>query len=227
MDSAVVGVFAHESFGHNSEADAHLGDDSAGEKWALGSKVGSAAVSIVDDGSRQGSSGYCPFDDEGTPAHKTQLINKGVLSGRLHSLTTAHAFKEAPTGNARSINFEFEPMVRMTSTYVEAGDLDLEALIKQADEAVFIKDWKHGSGLSTFTIAPRKCYMIRQGQLAEPVRVSVITGTVFKTLARVEACSKDFELHSSVFGGCGKADQGPLPVSDGGPAMLVSAMQVS
>jgi TldD protein len=227
LDSDVVGVFAHESFGHNSEADAHLGDESAGEKWALGSRVGSGAISIFDDGTRAGSSGYCPFDDEGTPAQRTSLIEKGILTGRLHSLTTAHHFSEAPTGNARSINFEFEPIVRMTSTYVEAGTQSLEELFQQAGEGIFIKDWKHGSGLSTFTIAPRKCYRIHAGKLAEPLRASVITGTVFETLARIEACSKDFELHSSVFGGCGKNDQFPLPVADGGPAILVSAMQVS
>lgn len=227
LDSAVVGVFAHESFGHNSEADAHLGDDSAGEKWALGSHVGSEAISIYDDGTRAGSSGYCPFDDEGTPAQRTSLIDKGILTGRLHSLTTAQHFGEAPTGNARAIDFEFEPIVRMTSTYVEPGTLSLDELLKRAGEGIFIKDWKHGSGLSTFTIAPRKCYRIRAGKLAEPLRASVITGTVFETLARIEACSKNFDLHSSVFGGCGKNDQMPLPVADGGPAMLVSAMRVS
>jgi TldD protein len=227
LDSAVVGVFAHESFGHNSEADAHLGDDSAGEKWAIGSRVGSDAVSIYDDGTRAGSSGYCPFDDEGTPAQRTALIEKGILKGRLHSLTTAQHFGEAPTGNARSIDFEFEPIVRMTSTYVEPGTLSLDEILAKAGEGVFIQDWKHGSGLSTFTIAPRKCYRIQQGKLAEPLRASVITGTVFETLANIEACSKDFELHSSVFGGCGKNDQAPLPVSDGGPVILVSAMQVS
>jgi TldD protein len=227
LASPVVGVFAHESFGHKSEADAMLGDENAVKEWAIGSKIASDCVSIVDDGTRLGSSGYCPFDDEGIPAQKTYLINKGILSGRLHSLTTAEAFGEAPTGNARAVNFESEPIVRMTSTYVEPGDAGLDELISQTGEGLFIKDWKHGSGLSLFTIAPRKCYWIRGGKLAEPVRVAVITGSVFETLAKVEACGREFKLESSVLGGCGKNDQFPLPVADGGPAMLVSAMQVS
>jgi TldD protein len=227
MASSVVGVFAHESFGHKSEADAMLGDENAKKEWAIGSKIASDCVTIVDEGTLLGSSGYCPFDDEGTPAQKTVLIDKGVLSGRLHSLSTAQALGEKPTGNARSIDFEYEPIVRMTSTYVEAGKDSFEELLAKCGEGIYIKDWKHGSGLSRFTIAPKKSYWVRQGKLAEPVLVAVITGSVFETLGRIEACGSDFEMHSSVLGGCGKNDQGPLPVADGGPTMLVSEMQVS
>ena len=36
----------------------------------------------------------------------------------------------------------------------------------------------------------------------------------------------DWELLSFVTGGCGKMEQGPLRVSDGGPYMRVSAMKV-
>lgn len=227
LDSEVVGVFAHESFGHKSEADFMLGDENAGKEWKLGMKVGADILTIADDGGRAGTSGYCPFDDEGTPAQKTYLIKNGVLSGRLHNHVTSHALDEAPTGNGRAVSFEFEPLVRMTSTYVEPGTLSFDKMISKIDLGIFIKDFKHGSGLSTFTIAPRKCYWIRNGRLAEPVRVSVISGTVFQTLKDIEAVSRDFKLHSHAFGGCGKMEQFPLPVAFGGPAITVRKMQVS
>ncbi|MBP9708353.1 MAG: TldD/PmbA family protein, partial [Oligoflexales bacterium] len=227
MDSEVVGVFAHESFGHKSEADFMIGDKGGEEAWGIGKKVGNKCLSIVDCGIEFASSGYCPFDDEGFPAQKTYLIKNGVLVGRLHSQQTAQFFEEAPTGNGRSINFEFEPIVRMTNTYVEAGESTVEELISKVKLGIFARDVNHGSGLSTFTIAPRKCYMIRNGKLAEPVRVSVISGSVFEALENVEACSKNIVIENSVFGGCGKMEQWPLSVAFGGPKVLVNDLMVS
>lgn len=227
MDSEVVGVFAHESFGHKSEADFMIGDKGGKEAWGIGKKVGNKCLSIVDCGNEIASSGYCPFDDEGFPAQKTYLIKNGLLVGRLHSQQTAQFFEEAPTGNGRSISFEFEPIVRMTNTYVEPGENTVEELISKVRLGIFARDVNHGSGLSTFTIAPRKCYMIRNGKVAEPIRVSVISGSVFEALENVVACSKSVVIESSVFGGCGKMEQWPLSVAFGGPIVLVNDLMVS
>ncbi len=227
MDSEVVGVFAHESFGHKSEADFMLGDEEAKETWKIGKKVGNECLSIVDSGEEYGTSGYCPIDDEGFRTQKTYLIKDGILSGRLHSQHTSQILNEAPTGNGRAMNFEFEPIVRMTNTYVEPGELSFEDLISKVELGIYAKDINHGSGLSTFTIAPRKCYMIRNGKIAEPVRVSVMSGTVFEALNNIEGCSKNFNMINTAFGGCGKMEQWPLPVSFGGSKVLVSKMVIS
>lgn len=227
MESEVVGVFAHESFGHKSEADFMLGDENAKEAWKIGSKVGNECLSIVDYGADIGHPGYCPIDDEGFPTQKTYLIKNGILQGRLHSTKTANVFDEAPTGNARAKDFEFEPIVRMTSTYVESGEKSLDELISGVDKGVFVVNYNHGSGLSTFTIAPRRAYMIRDGKIAEPVKISVISGSVFEALNCIEGCSNDFALEKSAFGGCGKMEQFPLPVSLGGPQVLISKLMVS
>lgn len=227
LSPEITGVFTHESFGHKSEADFMMGDPEATKEWKLGSTIGSSCLSIVDTGVHDNTSGYCPIDDEGTLAKKTYLIKDGVLTGRLHSTHTANVLEEAPTGNARALNFEYEPIVRMTSTYIEGGNVPFNDLLKQAEGGVYFYNFKHGSGGSTFTIAPVRAYMIRNGKLAEPVRVSVLSGSVFETLKLIEACGDDFHLESSAFGGCGKMEQSPLPVADGGPSILVNGMQVS
>jgi TldD protein len=227
LDSKVVGVFAHESFGHKSEADFILKDEEAKKEWKIGKKIGSEILSIVDDGSIPDLSGYCPFDDEGTRAQKTYLIKNGKLAGRLHSLETSFEFNEAPQGNARALNFEFEPIVRMTTTYIEPGTTSFEELISSVDEGVYVKDYVHGSGLSTFTIAPKKSYYIRGGKIDTPVKVSVISGDVFQTLTDIEDCSDKLYIENMVLGGCGKIEQSPLPISCGGPAIKVKNMTVS
>ena len=227
LSPEITGVFTHESFGHKSEADFMMGDPEATKEWKLGSVIASNCLSIVDCGSHENTSGYCPIDDEGTLAQKTYLIKAGVLTGRLHSTHTANVLEEKATGNARAMNFEFEPIVRMTSTYIEGGKTPFKELLKLAEGGVYFETFKHGSGGSTFTIAPTRAYRIKDGAIAEPLRVAVLSGSVFETLKLIEACADDFHLESSAFGGCGKMEQSPLPVADGGPSILINGMQVS
>lgn len=227
MSPEITGVFTHESFGHKSEADFMMGDPEATKEWKLGSVIGATCLSIVDYGNHDNSSGWCPIDDEGTLAQKNYLIKDGVLTGRLHSTHTANVLEEKATGNARALNFEYEPIVRMTSTYIEGGKTPFAELLKMAEGGLYFDNFKHGSGGSTFTIAPIRAYRIKGGKLAEPVRVSVMSGSVFETLKKIEACGDDFHLESSAFGGCGKMEQAPLPVADGGPSILVNEMQIS
>lgn len=225
LSPMAAGMFAHESFGHKSEADFMLGDEQMAKEWVLGKKVGSEILSIVDTGADFGS-GYVPFDDEGTRCTKTYLIKDGILCGRLHSATTAAALDEELTGNARAIDCKFEPIVRMTNTYIEPGNSTFDELVAGIDEGYFIDTVSHGSGGSTFTIAPSIAYEIKNGKLGGPVKISVVTGDVFETLMKIDGLSDETVFEDGVFGGCGKMEQFPLHVLDGGPFVRVKEMNV-
>lgn len=225
LSPEAAGVFAHESFGHKSESDFMLSDESMRDEWQLGKMVGSPILSIAECGSVPGC-GFVPYDDEGTKARKNYLIKNGVLAGRLHNAVTATALDEGLTGNARAIDCTFEPIVRMTTTYIEGGDKSFDELIAPIKHGYFIKTIRHGSGMSTFTIAPSLAYEIVDGKLGRPVQISVLTGSVFETLGLIDGLTKDVELLSFVTGGCGKMEQMGLPVGFGGPYVRVSSMNV-
>ena len=140
-------------------------------------------------------------------------------------MTGTH-LEEGLTGNARAMNFEFEPIVRMTTTYIEKGNRPLKEIVAEIEKGIYIEDIKHGSGMSTFTIAPSRAYMIENGKITTPVKISVVTGNVFETLGEVDALSEEFELLSFVGGGCGKMEQWPLPVGFGGPYTRVKKLTV-
>ncbi len=225
LSPLAAGIFAHESFGHKSESDFMVGDETMKKEWAIGKKVGSDILSIVDCGSIPGS-GYVPFDDEGTQARENYLIKDGILTGRLHSTSTAAQLNEGLTGNARAMNFEYEPIVRMTTTYIKPGSQTKDQLIEGVKEGFLIETVNHGSGLSTFTMAPSLAYRIENGKVVEPVNISVISGTVFETLSMIDGLSDELKLLSFVTGGCGKMEQYPLPVGFGGPYVRVLNMMV-
>lgn len=225
LSPITAGVFAHESFGHKSESDFMIGDEIMKKEWAIGSKVGSDILNIIDTGIIEGS-GYVPFDDEGCQAKENYIIKNGILTGRLHSAYTAASLEEGVTGNARAINFEYEPIVRMTTTYIGAGKYTKDQLISEVKTGIYIENIQHGSGMSTFTIAPSKAFMIRDGKISEPVKISVITGNVMKTLNEIDGLSDTLELKSFVLGGCGKMEQQPLRVGFGGPYVRVNGINV-
>ena len=225
LSPEATGIFAHESFGHKSEADFMLADEGIRREWQIGKTVASPLLSIVDCGKNIGS-GYVPYDDEGTHARKNYLIKNGVLTGRLHSAQTASYLNEKVSGNARAINCVFEPIVRMTNTYIEAGEFTKEELFEGVKFGYYIKSVKHGSGMSKFTIAPHVAYEIVDGKITRPVKISVISGDVFTTLGLIDGLSDKVEFLSFVMGGCGKYEQSGLPVGFGGPYVRVSKMFV-
>jgi TldD protein len=221
----VTGVFAHECFGHKSESDFMIGDETTRKEWEIGKRVGSADLTIAESGNVMGI-GYTPYDDEGNKATMTYLVKDGVLAGRLHSAESAADLGESVTGNGRAKSFEYEPIVRMTTTYIDKGSMTYDELIAGTENGILLKTIQHGSGMSTFTIAPGFSYTVKNGKIDKPVRVSVVTGNVFEALSDIDGISDKVEMFSFVGGGCGKMEQHSLPVGFGGPYIRVKNMNV-
>ncbi len=154
------------------------------------------------------------------PSTRTYLIKDGVLVGRLHSRETAAKMGEKPTGNARAITYRFPPIVRMTNTYIESGKTSFDDMIAGIKEGVYVKNWYGGTtSMEMFTFSSGEAYMIRDGKVAEALRPVVLSGNVFTTLHNIDAIGNDLDMNEG--GGCGKAGQSPLPVSNGSPHIRI------
>lgn len=221
LDPRLAGVFAHEAFGHLSEADFVYENPRVRELMTLGKRFGDPQLNIVDGAAIPDLRGSYKYDDEGTPAHRTDLIREGVLVGRLHSRETAGKMGEAPTGNARAIGYQYPPIVRMTNTYILPGSVSFADMISGIKEGVYAKGSFGGeTRMEMFTFSAEEAYMIRNGAIAEPVRGALLSGNVFVTLANIDAIGNDLEWNQG--GGCGKGGQSPLPVGDGSPHIRIS-----
>ena len=200
-----------------------LNDKTLQEEWVLGKKVGSELVSICDRGDLL-NHGYTPYDDEGTKAGEVWLMKEGILTGRLHDAKSAVALKEKLTGNARAQGFTDAPIVRMTNTFMTAGKDDPEQMIKEVKDGIFVYMVDYGTGQAAFTMKPSISYRIRDGKLCEPLRINVLTGSVFETLFEIDAVGTDFELFDTY--SCGKNGQTVI-VSAGGPSIRVKKLTVN
>ncbi len=221
LDPRLSGVFIHEAFGHLSEADFIHENPRMKEQMSLGRKFGPAGFNVIDDGSVTGLAGYIPFDDEGILSQKTYLIRDGVLSGRLHSRETADKLGEAVTGNGRAIGVMRQPIVRMTNTYIDNGNYSKEELFSSMDDGIYAVDVIGGqTNLEMFTFTAGYGYRIKNGKPGKMFRDVILSGNVFNTLNSIGMIANDREMFGGL-GGCGKGGQSPLPVSYGGPHVLV------
>jgi len=220
IDPILSGLFVHEAFGHLSEADMAYENPDLLEVMSLGRRFGCSDLQIFDGALPAGHRGSYFYDDEGTPATTTQLIKDGILVGRLHSRETAGKLGEAATGNARCLNYHYPPIVRMTNTWIEPGKTAVKDLFSDIQEGVYARNWLGGmTNGEMFTFAAGEAWMIRNGELAEPVRDVTLSGNAFKTLADIEAIGDDFFWDES--GGCGKSGQSGLSVGCGGPSLRI------
>jgi TldD protein len=217
----VVGVFVHEAFGHLAEADLAL----AGGLLAsnLGKKIASDQVTFYDDGTLAGAFGSFKYDDEGVAAQKTLLIKDGLVTGLMHNRETAQKFKAQPTGNARAEDFRVEPIIRMRNTYMAPRDRTFDELLEGVKEGYFLKSFRGGQANldGTFQVGIQEAYRIVNGELADPVRDSSISGNTLETLQKVDAVGKDFALDS---GRCGKGQT--AFIGDGGPHIRISEVTI-
>ncbi|MDA1257466.1 MAG: TldD/PmbA family protein [Chloroflexi bacterium] len=226
LDPVLAGVFAHEAFGHLSEADHVYENEQLKEIMVLGRKFGQPHLNIVDGAAIPNLRGSMAYDDEGTPTNRTDLIRDGVLVGRLHSRETAAKMGEKPSGNARAINYNHPPIVRMTNTVIEPGDASLEDLLEGVDDGVYVRNWYGGmTSMEMFTFSSGEAYRIRKGRIEEMVRPVMLSGNVFKTLNQIDGIGNDLGMNQG--GGCGKAGQSPLPVSNGSPHIRIQNCLVS
>jgi len=220
-DQMLAGVFIHEAFGHLSESDFVYENPKAREMMVLGRRFGRDILNVYDDGTVPGQRGTHRYDDEGTPTRHNDLIKQGILVGRLHSRETAAKMGETVTGNARAINYRFPPIVRMTNTAIENGTTPFNDMIKDIKLGIYACDAYGGETmLENFSFSSGHAYMIRDGKVAEMVKDVILSGNLFTTLQNIDAIGNDFKW-LTVGGGCGKANQVPLPVGMGAPHIRI------
>ncbi|MCL1593878.1 MAG: TldD/PmbA family protein [Actinomycetia bacterium] len=115
---------------------------------------------------------YVPFDFEGTPKERVDLVRSGVVSSLLHSRRTAAKDKTASTGSAIPGGDVFGPFG--VNMFVGGGDRSVESLISSVDRGIFVSTFNYCRVLDPKTLVVtgltrNGTFMIENGQLADAV----------------------------------------------------------
>jgi len=226
LDPHLAGVFIHEAFGHFCEADFLFKNPQLAKIMTIGSEFGAADLHVFDEGYVPGGRGNVPYDDEGVQRKKTALIEFGKLAGLLHSRETAARMGVEPTGNARAISYEHEPVVRMTNTYIDNGSSSFQEMIGDVECGVYACGAYGGqTEFEQFSFSAAYAYEIVHGEIGGMLRDVVLTGNLFDTLRSIDRIGNDLALFGGV-GGCGKGGQSGLPVTVGSPHIRIQNVTI-
>jgi TldD protein len=220
------GIMLHEAIGHGLEGDFNRKKSSA-FAGLLGQQVAAKGVTVVDDGTLPGRRGSLTIDDEGTPAHRTVLIEDGVLVGYMQDRQNARLMGMAPTGNARRESHAHLPMPRMTNTVMLAGSHDPAEIIASVKNGIYAVAFGGGqvditSGKYVFNCT--EAYRIENGRVGAALKGAMLIGNGPSDLHRVTMIGNDLALDPGI-GTCGKAGQG-VPVGVGQPTLRLDQITV-
>lgn len=218
------GVLFHEACGHGLEADL-VARDASVFKGKVGEQVASPLVTLVDDGTFATGWGAYAIDDEGSSAQRNVLIEDGILTDYMWDHLRARREGRPPSGNGRRETYQHLPMVRMTNTYLLAGDDDPDEIIRQTKYGIYCVQLGGGqvnTATGEFVFGMTEAYLIENGEITDPVRAANLIGNGPETLQRIDAVGNDFDTWA---GTCGKDGQG-VPVSSGQPTVRVVEMTV-
>ncbi len=220
----ITGLIAHEAFGHGVEMDMFVKNRAQAPQF-INKAVASPKVGMHDGalGFEQVSS-YA-FDDEGTLAHDTVIIENGILKQGICDALSASRLKTEPTGNGKRESFERKAYTRMTSTYFTSGADKLDDMIASIKKGYLLDGME--SGMEDPKNWGIQCvlsrgYEIINGKLTGKVCGPIIlTGYVIDLLKSITMVSDTVELSGSGF--CGKGHKEWVKTANGGAYIKATA----
>ena len=224
IDNGFGGVIFHEACGHSLEA-AFVAYGRSQFVGKLGEKIANEKVTAIDDGTIPGAWGSINIDDEGHPAQKNVLIEKGILKSYMVDKFNGRRMGMESTGSSRRQSYAYTPTARMTNTYIAPGTDRNEDIIGSMEYGLYAKSMGGGSvnpvtGDFNFTVD--EGYLVRNGQICEPVRGASLVGKGSEILHSIDMVGTTLDMGQGI---CG-ASSGRIPTNVGQPMIRVSSITV-
>ena len=183
-------------------------------KDSVGKQVASECVDIVDDPTVSAPLS-CVFDDEGVPAERKVLIEKGVLKGFIRDTYCGDS-----TGNGMRRSsveaqgaYDRTPTIKPLNMVIRSGKLTRDDIISQTDNGILVEKfaWPEADEMTgRFGLSVRCGYIIRKGEIVDTINNALLMGNMIDAMANVEAI------------GCDSKQMGVITV----PTMSFSGMEL-
>lgn len=228
LGSAQMALQIHESCGHPIELDRVFGTEAAyaGTSFLTTDKLnsfqyGSPIVNITADSLRPLGLGTFGWDDEGVAAQPTPIVKDGLFVGYLMSRETASRLDKDSNGCMRASGWNRIPLVRMTNVSLEPGTWELEDLIADTDDGIYMettRSWSIDDKRYNFQFGTEIGFEIKNGKMGRMLRNPTYTGLTPEFWNSCDAiCNHN---HWTMWGtpNCGKGQPGQLAHTGHGAA---------
>ncbi|HEY2092619.1 MAG TPA: TldD/PmbA family protein [Thermoanaerobaculia bacterium] len=229
VGSAQLALQVHESCGHPTELDRAMGLEIslAGGSFLqpdmLGKfRYGSDLVTIVADATVPGALGSFAFDDDGVPAQRFPLIDRGIFVDYLTGRDTAPSLGRKSNGTVRAESAARIPIIRMTNINLEAGTTPLADIIADTKRGVLVetnKSWSIDDVRLNFQFGCEVAYEIVDGKLGRLLKNPLYTGITPEFWRSCDAVADRASWQIWGLPNCGKGDpMQTMRVAHGAPA---------
>ena len=157
--------------------------------------VAAEGLSLVDDGRVQGAPGAAPWDAEGTPTQRTQVIHDGILRSLLYDIPSARREGRASTGNASRAGFKSGPGPSPSNMAFAPTGETVDEVLRKGGRALLVQDF-HGvhSGANPvsgdFSVGATG-RLLEDGNLGAPVKEVTIAAPMLDILRGIVAVADD------------------------------------
>ncbi|HET6535438.1 MAG TPA: metallopeptidase TldD-related protein [Sphingomicrobium sp.] len=164
----------------------------------LGTQIFGPGVTIVDDPLRLRGLRSRPFDGEGARVARRELVSNGILNQWIAESASARQLGIEPTGHAAR-GGAGAPGAAPSNLYMTAGPRSREELLASYPEAVLIVELiGHGvNGVTGDYSRGAAGFMVRNGEIAEPVAEITIASNLIDMFATLEPAN-DLEFRRGI-----------------------------
>jgi PmbA protein len=170
---------------------------------SFGKRIMSDAVSIWDDG-LDPTGLPMPFDFEGVPKQRVDLIKEGVAEAVVYDSYTAGKEGKASTGHGLPSPNTFGPIP--AHTFMAPGEASKEEMLSSMEQGLWVTRFHYTRPvhpkLAIVTGMTRDgTFVIEKGEIAYPIKNLRFTQSYIEALANVELVSRETRLLENWFGG--------------------------
>ena len=217
LDPSILSLQVHESTGHPTELDRAFGEEIslAGGSFLTPDRAGgdyvygSSAVNLYADATTPLGAGTFGWDDEGTPAHRTELVREGRFVGYLSGHDAASRLGVQSAGSLRTTAFHHVPIVRMINVNLAPGQVPLDELLADTEGGFYVsqpKSWSIDDRRLNFQFGCEAAWRIEGGRLGTLYRNPVYTGITPRFWAGCDAIANEDAWSVWGYLDCGKGD---------------------
>lgn len=216
LDGAQLSLQIHESCGHPVEGDRVLGEEMslAGGSFLqptqVGERYGSEIVDLYAEATTEGAAGSFGWDDEGSPATRVPLVERGIFRGWLTGRESADRLGSPRAAAMRADSWTGVPIVRMVNVNLAPGNAgSLDDLVASTERGFLLsrnRAWSIDQLRLNFQFGCEAAYEIVDGEIRGLYRDPVYTGKTPTFWQGCDAICDASEWQQWGWAFCGKGD---------------------
>ena len=163
--------------------------------------VADKAISFTDDPTDERGVLSSPFDDEGVPTRKKELIKDGVLRCFINDAYNAYKSDAPMTGNGvrRSPmelvgQWQMPVSIAPLNMVLKRGNQSVDDIVSSVDKGILVDSFASPDVhpiTGAFGLEVRCGHLIQNGSLTRTIKHCLITGNMFEALNKVHAVGSD------------------------------------